>query len=157
MIILNMTQKLIFGISRKDLIRFSIAIIYIWFGALKFFPELSPAEELAKSTMSILTFNFISNPVLYITLAIWETLIGVFLIFNLYPKWIISLALIHMVGTFTPLLIISDATFNELPFSLTLVGQYIMKNLVVISALIAIYPNNEKVSKKIKGDLYYKS
>ena len=145
------------GIRKKDLLRYSIAVIYIWFGALKFFPELSPAEELAKSTISILTFHFISNPVLYSILAVWETLIGVFLIFNLFPRWIITLALIHMLGTFTPLLIVSDVTFKELPFSLTLVGQYIMKNLVVISALIAIYPSKNSIQEKINSDLLYKS
>lgn len=150
-----MTQKYKFGICKKDLLRISVAIIYIWFGALKFFPDVSPAEELAKNTMSILTLHHISNPILYITLAVWETLIGIFLLFNLFPKCVISLALLHMLGTFTPLLITSETTFNEYPFLLTLVGQYIMKNLVVISALIAIYPSKELKKKIIKSELSF--
>lgn len=146
-----MTKKIKTGFNKIDLLRLSVGIIYLWFGVLKFSPELSPAEELAKNTISLLTYGLISDPVAYLILAVWETVIGLFLIFNFCLRFTVVLALIHMIGTFVPLILISDITFNELPWSLTLVGQYIMKNLVVVSALISIFPYKSGEITKMKS------
>ena len=118
----------------------SIGLVYLWFGVLKFFPHLSPAEDLAKNTITMLTVGLIPPNVSIIMLAIWETVIGVFLIFNIYRRPIVILALIHMVFTFTPLLFFPKDSFN-LPFVFTLLGQYIFKNLIIIAALIILYNN----------------
>ena len=116
----------------------SIGLVYLWFGALKFFPHLSPAEDLAKNTITVLTFGFIPPNVSIILLAIWETIIGVFLILNVFRRPIIILALVHMVFTFTPLMFFPKESFN-LPFVFTLLGQYIFKNLIIIAALFILY------------------
>ena len=50
-----------------------------------------------------------------------------------------------MVLTFTPLVFFPDLSFNDYPFSLTLIGQYIMKNLIIISALIVICPPKSNI------------
>jgi uncharacterized membrane protein YphA (DoxX/SURF4 family) len=116
----------------------SIGLVYLWFGALKFFPQFSPAEDLAKHTISLLTFGLIPPNVSIILLAIWETLIGLFLILNIFRRPIIILALIHLVLTFTPFLFFPKQSFN-LPFVFTLLGQYIFKNLVIIGALLVLF------------------
>lgn len=116
----------------------SIGLVYLWFGVLKFFPHLSPAEDLAKNTITILTMGQIPPNVSIILLAIWETLIGVLLILNVFRRPIIILALVHLVFTFTPLLFFPKESFN-LPFVFTLLGQYIFKNLIIIAALIMLY------------------
>ncbi|MDN5204326.1 doxx family protein [Fulvivirgaceae bacterium BMA10] len=133
--------------NRKSLLRISIGIIYLWFGILKLFPHVSPAEDLAKDTISLLTFGEISGTISYTILAIWETAIGILLLFNRYLRITIIAALAHMSGTFAPLFILSETTFHELPTSLTLVGQYIMKNLVIVSALITIIPQRKSTKK----------
>jgi hypothetical protein len=48
------------------LLRWAIGINYLWFGALKFFSGLSPAEALAKDTVRIITFGMIPDDVNYI-------------------------------------------------------------------------------------------
>jgi uncharacterized membrane protein YphA (DoxX/SURF4 family) len=118
----------------------SIGLVYLWFGVLKFFPHLSPAEDLAKNTITVLTMGLIPSKVSIILLAIWETIIGIFLILNVFRRPIIILALVHMVFTFTPLLFFPKDSFN-LPFVFTLLGQYIFKNLIIIAALIILYNN----------------
>lgn len=135
---LDFAQK--YRVGRNTLLRISIGVIYLWFGLLKFFPDHGPAEELAKTTISLLSVGVLSDASAYGMLAFWETLVGAFLIFGICPRYTITAALIHMAGTFMPFVVVSDATFNQLPLSLTLTGQYIMKNLVVVSALISLYP-----------------
>lgn len=126
--------------SRRWLIilRISIGIIYLWFGALKFFPGVSPAEELAKETIHRLTFRLISPDLSLLLLALWETAIGVLLILGLYPRVVVRIVLVHMVCTFAPLFLLPGISFTSAPFALTLVGQYIIKNIVIISALFVI-------------------
>ncbi len=130
-----------------NLLSISIGLVYLWFGMLKFFPDLSPAEGLAKNTIDSLTLGIIPENVSIVLLALWETLIGVFLIFGLFRRSTVVLALVHMVLTFSPLLLFPEETFNQGPFYLTLLGQYIMKNLIIIAALVLIYKEEGKYSK----------
>ena len=131
--------------KRMKILAISIGIVYLWFGMLKFFPGLSPAESLAIDTIHNLTFGLIQPKVSIVMLAVWEITIGLLFIFAPLNRIVISLTLVHMVLTFTPLLFFPDLSFNNYPFSLTLVGQYIMKNLIIISALIVIYPPKNKI------------
>ncbi|MBU3821104.1 doxx family protein [Flavobacteriaceae bacterium XHP0103] len=115
-------------------------MVYLWFGALKFFPALSPADNLAKQTISFLTFGFIPESVSIILLAILEVGIGLALVFNFRLRTVIVVAVVHLLLTFIPVLFFPNISFAKAPFVLTLVGQYIMKNIVIIGALFLIYP-----------------
>lgn len=135
-----------YELSKKlNILAISIGIVYLWFGILKFFPELSPAENLAKDTIHHLTFGLISPDVSIIMLAIWEISIGLLFIFAPLRRIVIIFTIIHMVFTFAPLLMFPELSFNEYPFSLTLIGQYIMKNIIIISALFVMYPSKTSV------------
>lgn len=130
--------------TKIAVLRISIGIIYLWFGSLKYFPGVSPAEELAKETIHLLTFGLISPELSLLLLAIWETVIGILLISGLFWRFTFWLVLIHMICTFTPLALLPHLSFSQMPFSLTLVGQYIIKNIVIISALWVIHSADEK-------------
>ena len=132
------------------LLAISIGLVYLWFGVLKFFPHLSPAEDLAKNTITVLTLGLIPPSVSIILLAIWETVIGVLFTLNLVRRPIIYLALVHMLFTFTPLMFFPKESFN-LPFVFTLLGQYIFKNLIIIAALIILYNNELPNYKRYKN------
>ena len=126
-------------ISNNHILAITIGLVYLWFGGLKFFPGLSPAEDLAKNTMEVLTFGFIPTNIAIILLAIWETFIGAFLILNMFRKPVIILALVHMVLTFTPFIFFPNQSFNNSPLVFTLLGQYIFKNVIIIGALLTLY------------------
>jgi uncharacterized membrane protein YkgB len=130
---------------RQKMLVISIGIVYLWFGTLKLFPGLSPAEALAKETLSTLTFGLVPTNISYCMLALWEITIGVFLVLNFPKKLIIYIALLHILFTFTPLFLLPDASFTHLPYALTLVGQYIIKNLIIFSALLYILPQEQNV------------
>ena len=120
------------------LLRISIGLIFFWFGILKYFSGLSPAEDIAVRTIDVLTFNLLSDNLILYILATWEILIGVGLLFNLFLRETLLLLYLQMLGTFTPLFLFPSEVFNIFPYSLTLEGQYIIKNLVIIAAGIVL-------------------
>lgn len=121
------------------LLRVSIGIVFVWFGLLKFFPGYSPAEDLAANTINKLTIDLISSPLNKILLAILEVSIGLFLIIGIWRKPILILLLGHMFCTFTPLFFFPELSFKSSPFVFTLVGQYIMKNIIIICAALVLW------------------
>lgn len=133
-------------LTTNTLLALSIGFIYLWFGGLKFFSGWSPAEELAQDTIYQLSFHFIPSHVSIILLAIWETLIGVLLVLNVFRRFAVIVALIHMGFTFTPLVLFPDAVFGDSLINLTLVGQYIIKNLIIVSALLKLLPLPTRLS-----------
>jgi len=111
------------------ILRVGLGIVFFWFGALKFFPGMSPAEGLVRNTV-----YFISPDIFIPILAIWETLIGVGLITGKFMRFTLLLLFMQMPGTALPLVLLPDVVWNVFPFGLTLEGQYIIKNLVLIGA-----------------------
>jgi uncharacterized membrane protein YphA (DoxX/SURF4 family) len=120
------------------LLRWSIGIVFLWFGILKFFPGISPAEGIAVETIHELTFGYLSNKVILLILATWESLIGLGLITGIFLRETLLLLFLQMLGTLTPLLLFPNVVFTQFPYGLTMEGQYIIKNLVLISAGIVI-------------------
>ena len=115
------------------LLRLSLGVVFIWFGGLKLFPGMSPAEELVKATV-----YFFPPDVFFPILGVWEVLIGVGLLFRPLIRFALLLLFLQMPGTMLPLVILPEACFTSFPFGLTLEGQYIIKNLVLISAALVV-------------------
>ena len=120
------------------LIRTSLGIVFLWFGVLKFFPGLSPAEQLAGRTIERLTFGAVPPHTSLPVLATWECLIGLGLLTGVAQRFTLLLLFLQMPGTILPLFFFPQETFLKVPFAPTLEGQYIIKNLVLISAGIVI-------------------
>ena len=120
------------------LLRISLGIVFLWFGALKFFPGLSPAAGLATNTITTLTFGRIAPQTALFILAMWESLIGIGLIFGLYLRATLFLLWVQMLGTVTPIFLFPHEVFTVVPYAPTLEGQYIFKNIVLISAGLVI-------------------
>ena len=113
------------------LLRISLAIVFIWFGILKPL-GLSTANELVART--VVWFP----PKIFIPiLGIWEVTIGVCMLIKPLNRLGILLLLLQMPGTMLPLFLLPDVCFTA-PFVPTLEGQYIIKNLVLISAAIVV-------------------
>ena len=120
------------------LLRVSVGIVFLWFGALKFFPGLSPAQDLAVRTMDILTFGLLPARTSLVILAAWEVVIGVGLFFNIFMRGTLFLLFLQMLGALTPLFLFPEEVFTHIPYAPTLEGQYIIKNMVLISAGIVL-------------------
>ena len=120
------------------LLRISLGIVFVWFGALKFFPGLSPAQDLAARTIERLSFGMVGPSLSVPVLALWECLIGLGLLSGRFMRTTLLLLAAQMAGTLTPLLLFPGEVFTRIPYAPTLEGQYIIKNAVLISAAIVI-------------------
>lgn len=119
-------------------LRVSLGILFFWFGVLKFFPGLSPAQELATRTIDMLTQGMIPPNVSIPVLAVWECSIGLGLMTGWFMRGTLLLLFVQMLGTVLPLLFFPEETFQRVPYALTLEGQYIVKNIVLVTAGIVL-------------------
>lgn len=118
-------------------LRLSLAVIFIWFGLLKPL-GLSPVAGLVKATAAWMPFLGPSQ-----WLAVtgwWEVAIGVTMLHPATIRLAIGLLAVQMGGTFLPLILLPEVTFQaeHFPFAPTMEGQYIIKNLVIIAAALAL-------------------
>lgn len=120
------------------LLRVSLGVVFLWFGALKFFPDMSPAQDLATQTIGVLTFGAIPPDVSIVVLAAWECLIGLGLIFGAFLRVTLLLLWVQMLGTVTPIFLFPGEVFHRIPYAPTLEGQYIIKNVVLVCAGLVI-------------------
>ena len=120
------------------LLRISVGIVFFWFGVLKYFPGMSPATDLAVRTMRVLTGGALSDSTALYILATWECVIGLGLIVGKLLRVVLLLLWLQMAGTLMPLFFFPDEVFKVIPIAPTLEGQYIIKNVVIISAAIVI-------------------
>lgn len=120
------------------LLRVSLGVVFFWFGVLKFFPGLSPARSLAARTIDVLTFGIMPASSSVPILALWECAIGIGLITNLFMRATLLLLFVQMMGTITPIFLFPGDVFTVVPYAPTLEGQYIIKNVVIVSAAIVL-------------------
>jgi uncharacterized membrane protein YphA (DoxX/SURF4 family) len=118
--------------------RLALGVIFLWFGILKFAPGLSEAEDLAKRTLVKVTLGHVPAQVCVYILAVWECAIGVGFLSGRFLRSTLILLFLQLPGTFLPLLFFPSETWKRIPYAPTLEGQYILKNLVLISAGIII-------------------
>ncbi len=119
-------------------LRVALALVFIWFGALKPL-GLSPAADLVAKTV-----YWGVNPDWFIPfLGYWEIAIGLCLLDpgprlglgRLLTRVGILLLFLQMPGTFLPLVLLPEVTWQR-PFVPTMEGQYIIKNVVLIAAAL---------------------
>lgn len=110
--------------------RIALFVIYSWFGALKVL-GYSPAEGLVMELFHVL-FPWLSGAQFVELFGVFEVALGVaFLVAGPRP-WIIRLFVAHMLATFVPLIVLPTASWQA-AFVPTLVGQYIIKNIALLS------------------------
>lgn len=112
-------------------VRISFGIIFIWFGILKPL-GISSAEPLVIATVPWLPV--FDGGTWVSIIGWWEVAIGIAFLFRRTIRVAVALLALQMVGTFMPLVLLPDVTFQagHFPYGPTLEGQYIIKNLMVL-------------------------
>lgn len=113
-------------------LRISTGIVYLWFGLVKFFPGLSPAEHLVTQTFHIASFGVIGESLSRPLVAIWEVLIGIGLLTGLCMRTTLFLLALQLIGAMAPLVLLPRVIWSR-PFVLTMDGQFIVKDLIVLA------------------------
>ena len=118
--------------------RVSLFIVYFWFGFLKCL-GVSPAEGLVVKLFDITLGHFMNAEVFLLTFGIFECLVGLAWLFPKLTKVAFWAMLFHMLATFLPMALLTNVTWEPTFLTLSLVGQYIVKNLVLIAVSLFVY------------------
>jgi len=113
-------------------LRVAIGVVFVWFGGLKLI-GVSPAADLVAATVYVVPAELFV-PVL----GVWEVVIGLCLLYRPLIRVGILLLFLQMPGTFLPIVLLPDVVFTTFPYGLTVEGQYIVKNLVIIGAALVV-------------------
>ena len=110
-------------------LRVSVAVVFIWFGALKVF-GVTPVTDLVASTV------YWVDPDWFVPLlGVFEILVGVGLLIRRAIRLTLAMFALQMAGTFLVLVVQPDVAFqNGNPLLLTVEGEFVVKNLVLLSA-----------------------
>jgi len=129
-------DELVIAVLRRRsimLLRLALGSVFVWFGALKIFGA-SPVMLLLQQT-----YSFLPIKIFLFVLGGWEMLIGIGIILRRALRCVLILLCTHLIGTFVALLLNPHHFFVQgFPFCLTADGEFVMKNLVLISAALVI-------------------
>jgi uncharacterized membrane protein YkgB len=128
-------QKLVHFMKTSgiSLLRIALAIVFIWFGLLKVIGK-SPVVDLVSQTIYWAPPNFFVP-----FLGIWEVVVGLGLLFRVALRLVLFLFWIQLAGTFMVLVLRPDIAFQGMnPFLLTTEGEFVIKNLVLITSGIVV-------------------
>ncbi|HRI06128.1 MAG TPA: hypothetical protein PLV59_04260 [Candidatus Dojkabacteria bacterium] len=117
-------------------IRISFFIVYAWFGLLKVF-DVSGATNLVQDLLNFMLPGFPEDLFVFL-FGLFEVLIGIIFLYKPFTKLAIFFATVHLMMCAFPLFVLPYYTWNG-SMILTQVGQYIVKNIFIVSALIGLW------------------
>lgn len=120
------------------LLRLSLGFVFVLFGVLKFFPDLSPAQGIAQDTSDKLFLGLFPDRVDLTLVAVLEVAVGVCLLSGRYVRFAVVLLLFEMIGILSPLILLPGALFGGPHHLPNLLGQYILKDVVLLSAVLVL-------------------
>jgi putative oxidoreductase len=120
------------------ILRVGLGSIFLGFGLLKFFPGFSPAEGLVMHTLGVLSFGLVPVRVGVVLVAALECAIGLGLITGRFLRPSLALLGFQMIGAMSPLVLFPGELFSGPFYAPTLEGQYVLKDVVLISAGLVI-------------------
>lgn len=131
------------------ILRYALGIIYFWYGLLKVL-GISPAEALV-----IRSTEWLKTPYFLGFLGLWEIAIGFFLFFRRTQRIGLWLLFLQLPGTFLPIFFMPDQIFTHFPYGLTVEGQYVFKNFILVAAALVLVgalhngnPSNPNLEQK---------
>ena len=116
--------------------RIALLVVYFWFGFLKVI-HISPATELVTALAQV-TLPFVPAGSFIVSFGIFECVIGVLWLFPKFTEIAFWLTVFHLITTFMPMVFLPELSWNQF-FTPSLVGQYIIKNLVIFGAIYTLY------------------
>ena len=117
--------------------RIGLFLIFFWFGILKVF-MVSPANPLVGQLLEVTFLSFIPPEVFFITWGVFEMLLGTMVLLPQIERVTFVLMLFHLATTVMPLFILTEVTWYSI-FVPTLVGQYIIKNVALLSVGLLLF------------------
>jgi len=120
------------------ILRISVGAVFLGFGVLKFFPNVSPAQNLVEATTSILTFGLVPGAVALVAVATLETVIGLCFLLGRGMRAAAYLLVIQLVGILSPIVLLPGRLFSGAGIAPTLEGQYVLKDFIIVGAALVL-------------------
>jgi uncharacterized membrane protein YphA (DoxX/SURF4 family) len=120
------------------MLRIAVGLVILAFGVLKFFPGVSPAEELTKMTTDKLTFGLVPGHIAIVVVATLESIIGLLLITGRFLRLAVYLLAGQLIGILAPLVLFTDRLFAGPHNAPTLEGQYVIKDLIIVASGLVV-------------------
>ena len=120
------------------ILRFSMGLVFLGFGVLKFFNGISPIQTLATKTTTALTLGVFAGHNAMIFVATLECLIGLCFLTGMLLRVGVWLLAFQMIGAMSPLLLYPAELFPGATHAPTLEAQYIIKDIILIAAGMVI-------------------
>lgn len=115
-------------------LRLAVGLVFLGFGVLKFFPNISPAQNLVEKTTSLLTFGLVPGGVAIVAVASLECFIGLCFLANRWMRLAIWLLAAEFVGILSPIVLLTGRLFSGPHNAPTLEGQYVLKDIILVAA-----------------------
>jgi len=114
------------------LLRLALAVVFVWFGALKLVGS-SPVHDLIAQTLP-----FVDPDLTVPALGAVEIMIGLVLAAGILPRITLLVLCGHLAGTFLTFVTASELMWTSNPLELTADGEFVVKNLVLITAALVL-------------------
>lgn len=121
-----------------SILRVALGLVFLAFGALKYVPGASPAEDLAVDTTRILTLGIVPDSAALVLVATLECAIGLSLILDRGLRVTIYLLALELLGVLSPLVLLPERLFPAPWHTPTLEGQYVLKDIVLVGAVMVV-------------------
>ena len=119
-------------------LRVSLGLVFLGFGLLKFAPGVSPAEDISARTVDALSLGIVEGRLATVFVAMMETAIGLCLVTGRRIKLGLGLLGMAMVGVLSPLVLFPGDLFDGKYNAPTLVGQYVLKDVVLLAGTLVV-------------------
>lgn len=120
------------------ILRVSIGAVLLAFGVLKFFPGVSPAQELVEKTTSMLTLGLVPGATALVLVAVLESVVGLWLISGRGLRGAVYLLGVQLVGIMSPIVLLPGRLFGGPHGAPTLEGQYVLKDVIIVGAALVL-------------------
>lgn len=134
-------------------LRVAVGLVFLGFGVLKYFPGVSPAQDLTEATTQILFFGLVPGSVALVGIATLECVIGLCLITGRAMRVGLWLLTIQFVGILSPLVVLPARLFAGPHHAPTLEGQYVLKDIILVGAAMVIAAATFRGGRLIRADL----
>ncbi len=134
-------------------LRVAVGLIFLGFGVLKYFPGVSPTQNLTEATTHILFLGIVPGDVAIVMIATLECFIGLCLLTNRCMRLAVWLLAIEFIGILSPVLVLPGRLFAGPHHAPTLEGQYVLKDIILVAAALVIAAGTFRGGRLIRGDL----
>jgi uncharacterized membrane protein YkgB len=133
-------------------LRITVGAVFFGFGALKFFPDVSPAQDLAVQTIDLLSFGLVPWEIGIVAIAALECFIGICLLANRWMRVAVWLLAVQLIGVLAPIVLLTDRLFSGPHHAPTLEGQYVLKDIILVAAGMVIAAGTFRGGRLIRDE-----